>query len=139
MKLSEHFTFNELTATSKYPHLQEQNRTLAKEYVFELTLLANYVLEPVRAALCVPLIITSGFRCEALNNAVGGSSTSQHLKGQACDFVPKGIDVKKAYEILKGVNFLRYGQLILENGWLHISLGAPFRDLSKSQQAFVDK
>lgn len=133
--LSPRFSFEELTFTSQNSFLK-QNQILAKEYLFELTLLANYILEPARALLNTPLIITSGFRCIALNNAVGGGCNSQHLKGQAADFVPREMDINKAYQILKESKLINYGQLILEKGWLHISLGAPFRSLAASRQAF---
>lgn len=50
-------------------------------------LVAN-VLQPLRDEFRVPIIISSGYRCALLNEAVGGSPTSQHCKGMAADFYP---------------------------------------------------
>lgn len=102
----------------------------------ELTALANYILEPLRFLLKTPLKINSGYRCPALNKAVGGSKNSQHLKGEAADFIPLGLDLRQSFEIIKS-SPLHYGQLILEPGWIHISLGAPFRELEKCGQIII--
>ncbi len=136
-KLSPHFTFGELTKTSKNPY-KLLNPLLAKKYLFNLYCLAAYLLEPARAALNVPLIITSAYRCPKLNKEVGGSPTSQHLNGTAADFIIKSakINLQDAYSRLKTCSFLHYGQLILEKSWIHISLGVPFRDLTKCYESF---
>ena len=47
--------------------------------------LVKDVLQPLRNAVGKPLKINSGYRCEELNNAVGGVATSQHVKGEAAD------------------------------------------------------
>lgn len=136
-KLSPHFTFRELTVTSK-PKYKIINTLLAKDYLDNLILLSNYVLEPVRAVLNSPLIITSAYRCPALNKEVGGNIASQHLQGAAADFIiaAKNITLENAFTKLKETPFLHYGQLILEKSWLHISLGAPFRPLNKCYESF---
>ena len=136
-KLSPHFTFGELTKTSKIPY-KLLNPLLAKKYIFNLYCLAAYLLEPARAALNMPLIITSAYRCPKLNKEVGGSSSSQHLNGTAADFVinSKQMNLQDAFCKLKNCNFLHYGQLILERSWIHISLGVPFRDLTKCYESF---
>ena len=121
MKLTPHFTFEELTATN-HQELLDKNRTVAQQNttaMWQLALLA----EQVRTILNVPIRITSGFRCEELNNAVGGSKTSQHTLFQALDIIPMGMDIEDAYEELVDSDML-YGQLILEKGtWIHISMG----------------
>ena len=135
--LSAHFTFDELTKTSKTPY-KLLNKLLAKQYINNLILLSNYLLEPARAILNIPLIITSGYRCPALNKEVGGSEKSQHLNGTAADFVvmDKRISLENIFIKLKGNPFLHYGQLILEKNWIHISLGVPFRNLNKCYESF---
>jgi uncharacterized protein YcbK (DUF882 family) len=125
-QLSPHFSFEELTITNR-KYLLEANRLAALNHIEELALLANYILEPARLALNTPLIITSAYRCAQLNKAVGGAAKSQHLFGQAADFVPQGIALKEAFDILRAAQHVRYGQLIYEGKWIHISLGAPFR------------
>ena len=129
-QLSPHFSFEELTITNR-KYLLEANRLAALNHIEELALLANYILEPARLALNTPLIITSAYRCAQLNKAVGGAAKSQHLFGQAADFVPAGVALKEAFDILRAAQHVRYGQLIYEGKWIHISLGAPFRPLAR--------
>ena len=134
--LSPHFSFQELTRTSVTVY-KLLNPLLAKKYINNLTLLANYLLEPARAIIQMPLIITSGYRCQALNKEIRGSETSQHLNGTAADFIVKDKDILEDIFIeLKETPLLRYGQLILEKSWIHISLGAPFRKLNKCRESF---
>ena len=57
------------------------------EAVENLKLLCHHTLEPLREALGLPVVITSGYRCKALNNIIAHhSNRSQHMKGQAADF-----------------------------------------------------
>jgi len=53
--------------------------------VENLKALVNNVLDPIREDWGKPIIVTSGFRCKAVNDKVGGVATSQHTKGQAAD------------------------------------------------------
>jgi zinc D-Ala-D-Ala carboxypeptidase len=82
-------------------------------------------LERIRAMLNVPMRIHSGFRCYALNNALGGSPNSQHIKGEAADFdapafgSPKEICLYLAQE--NRVKVLGIDQLIMEGTWVHAS------------------
>jgi hypothetical protein len=92
-----------------------------------LRLLCNNVLEPVRSLLGVPVIVTSGYRCLALNRLVGGARTSQHQKGEAADFVLRKIDLKDAFEKIVESN-IPFDQIIFEFGdWIHISYSATPR------------
>lgn len=80
-------------------------------------LVAN-VLDPAREAFCAPITISSGYRSEGLNKAVGGVPSSQHRKGEASDL--RSSNNKKLFEILKGLEF---DQLIWEKKgvWIHVS------------------
>lgn len=95
--LSEHFTLEELTYsdTAKAKGINNKPTALHKKILKHT---AQYLLEKVRTLLnekyktyqrkkvkYVALRITSGYRCEKLNVAVGGSNTSQHCNGSACD------------------------------------------------------
>ena len=124
MKLTSHFSLEELTTTN--------NKALAsknlKEAKANLTLIEDLALfaEQVRAFINVPMVITSGFRCEELNKAVGGVKTSQHRFFRAIDFIPKGMDLDECFSRLKMSNLV-YGQLIKEHSgssaWIHVGMG----------------
>ena len=82
--------------------------------------LTFYCLQPIRDLIKKPMIITSGFRCSKVNFFAGGAINSQHLTGQAADFVIKGMTPKEIIEIIKNSN-IEYDQLIDEKTWVHIS------------------
>lgn len=80
-------------------------------------------LERVRAILGHPMQILSGYRSPKLNAAVGGSRTSQHMSGQAVDFVCPGFGPPvKIFEALVPLRrSLGLDQIILERTWIHVS------------------
>lgn len=121
MKLTDHFTLEELTA-SQMAVRQRIDNTPPADAVINLTKLAA-MLEEVRALLGHPLIISSGYRSPALNAAVGSNSSSHHLLGGAADFTcPQyGNPLKVAGAI--AASGIPFGQLIHEFGaWVHISI-----------------
>lgn len=126
-KLTQHFTLNELIRSSRASELGIDNTP--SEYVLNnLIQICTHVLEPVRANFGRPVIVNSGYRCLALNSAINGSRTSQHMTGQAVDFEIDGV---ANYDLAVWVSEnLSFDQLILENyvsgkpnsGWVHCSL-----------------
>ena len=98
--MSEHFSFIELVDSKSHPELVNQNMVDARGYEKQLKYTAS-TLEEIRAILCVPMKITSGFRNNALNKAIGGSPTSGHTKGLCADFIPIGMDVIEAFTIIQ--------------------------------------
>jgi zinc D-Ala-D-Ala carboxypeptidase len=85
------------------------------------------VLEPVRAHFDKPITVSSGYRSEALCEAIGSKKTSQHAKGMAVDFEINGVpNIQVAYWLTNNVDF---DQCILEfykptdgsAGWIHAS------------------
>lgn len=122
-ELSEHFTLEELSRSQTAVRLGISN-VPNRDQVEALTRLSLDLLEPARALLEVPLLISSGFRCPQLNVAVGGQPSSAHLDGRAADFTPGGEDLEAAFEILSE-SALPFDQLILESGagsaWIHIA------------------
>lgn len=124
MKLSEHFTLEELTrsATAKARGI---DNTPTERDKANLKRLAAEVLEPLRKMAGVPIIVTSGYRCPKLNAAVGGEPTSQHMRGEAADI--KCADNRMLFAAAMELMLLgkiKVGQLIDEKkySWLHISL-----------------
>lgn len=141
MQLSKHFTFKELTATDQMvdsngdglatnAEMLALNQQEAMQYLETLRRVANELLEPVRVGLGMPMTITSGYRGKTLNAMVKGSPTSQHCLGQAADFKTKGHDdragrIAVVRWMMEDFNCrgYRFGQLLLERGCIHISLG----------------
>jgi hypothetical protein len=98
------------------------------DVLVQMVLLANNTLEGIRA-LCGgnPLIISSGFRCGDLNEAVGGAENSAHLLGCAADFIVPNFgsvaDIIAAIE--PNLEELQIDQLINEYGsWVHVGRAA---------------
>lgn len=129
MNLSKNFTYEELVNSPTAQRLKINN-TPNKQQEDSLKKLANDILQPIREKYGKPIIVTSGFRCTKLNNAVGGAKSSQHCKGEAADIrsVSDSIqDNKELFNlILNMINKgeIKVGQLIDEYGynWVHVSL-----------------
>ena len=80
-----------------------------------------YCLQPLRDKLNQPIIITSGFRNSKINKLVKGKSNSQHLKGQAVDFIVRGMTINQIIEFIRNSK-IEFDQLINEyDRWVHIS------------------
>ncbi len=140
MNLSPHFTFDELTRTGQTA-LQAVNRQEAQACMGALTALATTVLEPIRAKFG-PIRVNSAFRGPALNTAVNGSKSSQHLSGQAADIVVPGVALEVVFAWIVKESGIPFGQAILEGpggkvSWIHVSLGEPYRAREKSRQALT--
>lgn len=122
VKLSAHFDLSEFTISQTAARLGIDN-TPPPDVVERLKHTAQG-LEGIRILLGVPIIISSGYRSPALNAAVGGSKTSQHMTGEAVDFTAPGFGSPRHVmdRILDaGIGF---DQCILEfppNGWVHMS------------------
>ena len=124
--LSPHFTVGELCRTA---HAGIDN-TPNQDAVYHLTSLCQLVLEPLRAKFG-PLWVSSGYRCPALNKAIGGVHDSAHVFGFAADVVPASPDIT----IASMVRWLRespieFDQAIDEStgpgsAWCHVGLLRP--------------
>ena len=116
-----HFTIEEL-CRSDTARSRGIDNTPTEEVTRNLTELVDNVLDPLREWYGKPIRVNSGYRCPALNKAVGGVANSQHLTGQAAD-----IDVNDRAEnrrLMKHIeDNLDFDQLIWENGgaWVHVS------------------
>jgi hypothetical protein len=124
MRISKNFTLSEITHSNTAKRLGIDNSP-NKEHLENIKLLVNDLIQPMRSALG-PIRISSGYRNPQLNHAIGGSSRSQHCKGQAFDvqFWKNGkMCNKEIYDwvIKSGIEF---DQMINEFdfSWIHISL-----------------
>ena len=135
-----HFTIEELYASNKAKELGIDNKPSIQKMI-HLVYLAAFVLEPLRVAMGMPIRITSGYRCEALNKAVGGVYNSQHLKGQAADICIDG-DMTKGRKMFNYIrDNLPFDQLIWEHNkagiyWIHVSFVFP--DFGKNRKQVID-
>jgi hypothetical protein len=124
-----HFTIDELYASQTAKARGIQNKPGVPE-IINLVYLAAYVLEPLREAMGEPIKIGSGYRCPALNRAVGGVANSQHMKGQAADLCIDG-DLKKGKRWFEWIKqHCQFDQLIWEHNakgsyWVHVSYVHP--------------
>ena len=95
------------------------------------------MLERIRSAVNVPITVTSGYRCQRLNQAVGGVTSSDHTQGHAADIVaPRfGSATEVARLIAPLVSVLGVGQLILEGvkgkQWVHVSTHSPEKAINR--------
>lgn len=124
MKLSPHFSLSEMTLSQTAVRNGIDNRPGEAE-IAALKLLCEEVLERVRRHFNRPVIISSGYRSPALNREIGGSSTSQHCKGEAADFTVPGLSNLEVCDWMH--RRLNYDQLIYEYGeagWVHCSFSA---------------
>ena len=125
VKLSENFSLQEYTK-SQTATRQGLDNTPNEDHMASAKLLFENVVQKVRDHFGVT-VINSGYRGPALNTAVGGSSNSQHCKGEAVDIECPGTG---NYDVAKWIESnLDFDQLILEfytpgipdSGWVHVS------------------
>ena len=129
MQLSPNFSLSDLVRSETAEERGIDN-TPPPEIIENLKRLAAG-LEKVRALLGAPLEISSAYRCAALNEAVGGSGTSQHMQGLAVDFECPAFGTPLEIADAIGRSGLVFDQCILEYGrWVHLSFSdAPRRRL----------
>lgn len=134
MKISKYFTLEECINTS-YKEFKEAQEEEVKQFVNNLYIITNYIMDPIREYYNAPITVNSGFRGVSLNKKIGGVLTSDHTclnGGAAIDFTVKGKTVKEVFDDIRtGKIKIIFRQLIQEkvgsNEWIHISsLRLPF-------------
>jgi zinc D-Ala-D-Ala carboxypeptidase len=126
MKLTEHFTLEEMTKSQTGARKGIINNPGQAE-IGNLKALCENVLEKVRAHFGKPITVNSGYRCPKLNRAIGGAKNSQHITGQAADIEIAGVDNQVLFQWIR--DNLEFDQLISEyikpdianSGWVHVS------------------
>lgn len=124
--ISENFSYREFEVTD-IPNLNYENVIRDASVRDSVKALVLNVLQPLRDAWGAPLAINSGYRCPAVNKAVGGVSTSQHTKGEAADVCPFGrnghgsaSEIKRLAKMVIDLG-LPFDQVILYPSFVHIS------------------
>lgn len=113
-----YFTEQELTDSNVAKRLGIWNWP-NEQYIFDnLNALVDNILDPAREKLGAPILVNSGWRCNELNIAVGGTKNSQHKTGNACDITCSNLN--KLWNILKT---LEVDQCILykKKNFIHVS------------------
>ena len=119
---SDFFTLQEFIKSSTATRLKIDN-TPTNEILRNLQYGVSMVLDPLRRIHQQPIIITSGYRCEKLNKAVGGMANSWHTKGNAADIHIK--DENEAREIFNILKALPSVDTVLfehsrSSDWIHV-------------------
>lgn len=129
MKLSEHLDLSEIIRSESAKRRGISNMP-TEEHIKNLKLIAEKVFEPIRANFRQPIRISSGYRSQSLNAAIGGATRSQHSTGEALDIDMDGtaLSNKEIFNFIK--DKLSFDQLIWEFGtdnnpdWVHVSYSA---------------
>lgn len=118
INITPHFTITEIESSTKAKELGIDN-TMPSIYFGNAQALARFVLEPIRLHFGIPFSPQSWYRCQALNEAVGGSKTSDHMIGAAADVSIPKVSLMALGEYIR--DNLQFDQLILEKSWIHVS------------------
>ncbi len=120
MNLSKNLSLKEVVRSNTAIRKGISNQP-TKQHLQNLILLADNIFQPLRDYINKPIKVSSGYRSLALNKAIGGSTRSQHCKGQALD-LDNGYEMNKImFEYIK--DNLDFDQLINEQdfSWIHVS------------------
>lgn len=124
MKLSEHFTLDEMTVSQEAARRNVPNIP-AEQHIAAMKELCAHVLEPLRKAAGRPVVISSGYRSPTVNVLVGGGNTSDHCLGRAADIIIPGQSSIDTCKLILKLN-LPFKQLINEfSSWTHVSIPLP--------------
>ena len=132
--LTPHFTLEELTATSH----REFDNTPDEAAKANLIRLAKFLEEVKETLGGKPVMVTSGYRSEAVNRSVGSKNTSAHRLGLAADLKIPGMTPDEVVTAIR-VSELEFDQLIREfDSWAHVAI-APEGKAGRRQVLIIDK
>jgi hypothetical protein len=127
IQLTPNFTLSELIESDTAERAGIDNTPNSPVVMANLYKTAMLLEEVRKACGNNAVLVSSGYRGPKLNELVGGSETSDHMTGEAADFrIPRfGNPLQVARRIVELK--IKFGQLIFEGTWLHISLpdGSP--------------
>lgn len=132
IQFTPHFKLSEFVSSETATKQGIENNP-SPEAVENLRLLSVHTLEPLREALGLPIVITSGYRCKALNDLIAHhSQRSQHMQGRAADLLVQGSKFQvqgasprelliKAFKTIITSPEIDYDQLIIYPTFIHVS------------------
>jgi hypothetical protein len=128
MQLSEHLSVAEYIKSDTAKRKGISN-SMTAAHTENAKVLAAKIFEPIRVHFGKPIYVSSGYRSQALNSAIGGSSSSQHCSAEAIDLDQDdrgtGVTNRMVFDYIK--DNLDFDQLIFELGdeqnpdWVHVS------------------
>ena len=139
--ISEHISYKEGVYSTTATRLGIDN-TPEDDQLHFMEIIAEKVFEPLREWVGGPIKINSFYRCPELNKAIGGSTTSQHCKGQAIDIddtFGKATNAEMFNFIKENLDF---DQMIWEFGdddnpdWVHISYVSEEKNRNRCLKAY---
>lgn len=137
MKLTEHFTLEELIA-SDIAKKHNLDNNPSESIIHNITRLAQ-LLESVRALFNKPIRVNSAYRSPEVNSLLGSKPTSQHCIGCAADIRIDGLTPDEIVRKIKDSNIV-YDQLIREfDSWVHISIPNEEGKLARKNVLIIDK
>lgn len=120
MLISKHFALEEMTLSQTAVRNGIDNTPSAIE-IENLKHLCSEILDPLCDRFNLNIYVSSGYRCEELNDKIGGAKNSAHIQGLACDIMAEGMTANELYELIKSSG-IPYTQCIQEfNRWVHVS------------------
>lgn len=125
MQLSEHFTLDEMILSQTAVRNGIDNTPPAD--VLERLTSTCQQAEAVRKLLGAPMLISSGYRCDALNRLIGGAATSAHPQGWAMDFTCPDFGTPLEICLKIAEDKIKLDQCILEGTWVHLSFAPTYR------------
>lgn len=143
MNLTKNFTLEEMVKSSTATRLKIDN-TIPSELKPMIYKMAEQ-MQIIRDAYGKPIVISSGYRCEKLNKAVGGAKNSDHRYASAVDFhslSDSKADNKALWDLiisLKTQGKLDMRQIINEydSNWIHCSINNPFNKAKKNEVLYI--
>ena len=137
MKLSQHFTLEELTVSTTAARKGWDNTPNATETT-NLVRVA-LLLEQVRALFNKPIVVNSGYRSKVVNDYIGSKDTSQHRIGCAADITIPGKTPREVVEAIVKSD-IPYDQVIQEfDSWVHISVPDTAARPARKQALIIDR
>ncbi len=118
--ISKNFSYREFEESEVAEYHNIRNVITTFEVRDSVKALVLAVLQPLRDAVGLPLVVTSGYRCPELNRAVGGVPSSQHVKGEAADVAVRGMTPRQLAVRVRDLG-LPFDQMILYPGFVHLS------------------
>lgn len=124
MKLSDHFTLEELSITQ----VRDVDNEPRGEVLLDALKNTAMRMEAVRSVLKdKPVLVNSGYRSPFVNKIVGGSSSSAHMSGHAVDFICPGFGSPREVALAIEASSILFDQLIWEETWVHLSFAPKMR------------